>query len=73
MYNKIYKDDNKFTDIGDNFKCKATIFFNKCRRVGLPEDAYIQGASIMLLGQAQTYYYRNYDSPSIFYQFCSNM
>ena len=54
MLDKIYKDDDKFGGTGDNFSFKVTIFLDKCRRVGFPEDAYIQGASIMLSGQAQT-------------------
>lgn len=73
MLNKIYKDDDKFGGTDDNFSFKATIFLDKCRRVGLPEDAYIQGASIMLSGQAQTYYYANRGNNSTFDQFCSNM
>ena len=52
MLDKIYKDDDKFGGIGDNFRFKVTIFLDKCRRVGLPEDAYIQDTSIMLSGQA---------------------
>ena len=73
MLDKIYKDDDKFGGTGDNFSFKVTIFLDKCRRVGLPEDAYIQGASIMLSGQAQTYYYANRGNNSTFDQFCSNM
>lgn len=69
MLDKIYKDDNKFCDIGDNFNFKFIILFNKCRQVGLPKDAYIQVASIMLLGQASIYYYANYGNNSIFAYF----
>lgn len=55
MFDKIYKDENKFSSIGNNFKFKIRIFFNKCRQVGLPPNVYIYDASIMLYGQAQTY------------------
>lgn len=73
MLNKIYKDNNKFDGISDNFSFKVTIFLDKCRQVDLPEDAYIQGAFIMLLGQAQTYYYANYSNNFTFNSFCLKM
>lgn len=47
MLDKIYKDDNKFDGIGDNFSFKVSIFHNKCGQVDLPEDIYIQNAFIM--------------------------
>ena len=56
MLDKIYKDKDKFSGIGDNFTFKVTIFYDKCRRVGLPPNAYIYGVSIMLSGQAQTHF-----------------
>lgn len=50
MLDKIYKNDDKFDGTGDNFSFKVKIFLDKCRRVGLPEDTYIQIFSIMLSG-----------------------
>ncbi len=73
MLDKIYKDEDKFGGTGDNLNFKVTIFYDKCRRVSLPPNAYIHGASIMLLGQAQTYYYANRGNTSTFDQFCINM
>lgn len=73
MLDKIYKDNDKFGGIGNNFNFKVTIFLDKCRQVSLPEDIYIQGASIMLSDQTQTYYYANYGNNSTFDQFCFNM
>ena len=72
MLHKIYKDEDKFGGTGDNFNFKVTIFYDKCRRVGLPPNAHIHGASIMLSGQAQTYYYANRGNTSTFDQFCTN-
>lgn len=41
MLDKIYKDHDKFSDIGNNINFKVTIFFNTVNYVGLPEDVYI--------------------------------
>lgn len=41
MLDKIYKNDDKFGDTGDNFSFKVIIFLDKYRWVSLPEDAYI--------------------------------
>lgn len=49
---KIYKEEDKFGGRGDNFDFKVTVYYDKCRRAGLPPHAYIFGASIMLTGQA---------------------
>lgn len=52
MLNKIYKDKDKFSNTGDNFNFKITIFYNKCGQIRLPPNVYIQGTSIMVFGQA---------------------
>ena len=52
MLDKIYKDEDKFSGIGDNFNFKVKIFHDKDRQVGLPSDVYINGALSMLSGQA---------------------
>ena len=41
MLDKIYKDDDQFSGIGNNFSFKVTIFLDKCRQIGLPKNAYI--------------------------------
>ena len=73
MLDKIYKDKDKFSGMGDNFNFKVTIFYDKYRQVGLLIDAYIYSASIILSGQAQTHYYANCSDTSTFDQFCINM
>lgn len=73
MLDKIYKDEDKFSGTGDNFNFKVTIFYDKCRRVGLLPNAHFYGASIILSGQAQTHYYANRRDTSTFDQFCTNM
>ena len=70
---KIYKSEDKFSGTGDNFAFKLTIYYNKCRLVGLPPEAYIQGASIMLSGQAQNHYYANRGDAASFEEFCRKM
>ena len=41
MLDKIHKNDDKLGGLGDNFSFKVTIFFDKCKRVGLPKNVYI--------------------------------
>ncbi len=52
---------------------KVMIFHDKCRRAGLPEHAYMQGASIMLSGQALTHYYANRVDATTFNHLCTSM
>ena len=73
LLDKIYKEEDKFSGTGDNFDFKVTIYYDKCRRVGLPPQAYIHGASIMLSGQAQTRFYANRVNASTFERFCNDM
>ena len=73
MLDKIHKEKDKFSGTGDNFNFKVTIFYDKCRQIGLPPNAYIYGAFIMLFGQVQTHYYVNCGDNFTFDQFCSNI
>ena len=73
LLEKIYKENDKFSDTGDNFDFKLTIFLDKCRRVGLPRVAFIYSAAIMLSDQALTHYYANRGSAASFDDFCQNM
>ena len=68
----IYKDDNKFSETGDNFALKVNIYYDKCRRVGLLPAAYFQGILIILSWQIQIYYYGNWGDTS-FDNFCIKM
>lgn len=52
MFNKIYKDKNKFYGISNNFNFKITISCDNYRQVKLPLNAYIYGVFIMLFGLA---------------------
>ena len=73
MLDKIYKDDEKFDDIDDNFDFKLAIFEDKCRRVDLSSEIYIQIAFIMFTEQAQTRFYVNRDNTINFEKFCARM
>ncbi len=74
ILDEIYKEEDKFSDTGDNFDFKILIFQDKCRRAGLPEHAYIQGASIMLSGRALSHYYANQiEFGYSFDHFCTSM
>lgn len=51
MFDKIYKNKDKFSSIGDNFNFEVTIFYDKYRQVGLPPNANIYDVFIMLSSQ----------------------
>ena len=69
---KFYKDDEKFSGTNDNFALKVKLYYDKCQQVGLLPDAYLQGASIILSGQAQAYHYCN-EGDIFFDNFCVKM
>jgi superfamily II DNA/RNA helicase len=48
LLKKIYKDDDKFDIIDDNFDFKILIFYDKCKRANLLRIAYDENVSIML-------------------------
>ena len=64
---KLYGDDKKYTgELYDILNIKLLIFYNCCRKVGLPEDQYHNAFSTMLKDQAAHFYYnklsgRSYD------------
>ena len=72
LLDKIYKDDDKFSGTGDNFAFQVYIYYDKCQQAGLPPEAYLQGASIMLSGHVQAHYYNN-PSHTSFDDFCIKM
>ncbi len=67
---KLYKTKDKFGGIGDNFAFKLSIFYHKCQLVGLPVNAYLKGAFIMLISEVQTHFYGNHESIVLFNNFC---
>ena len=70
---KLYKNKDKFGGTGDNFAFKLNIFYDKCQLVGLLSDAYLEGASVMLTGQAKTHFYANRESIVSFDDFCQKI
>jgi len=49
---KIYTDDQKYDGVSDSFNFKLTIFYNICKRAGLPPEGYITALLTMLKGLA---------------------
>ena len=54
---KIYTDDQKYNGVSDSFDFKLTIFYDICRRSGLPPEGYMTAFPTMLKGLAQAHYY----------------
>ena len=53
---KIYTDSQKYDGTSDSFDFKLTIFYDICKRSGLPPNGYMIAFPIMLKGLAQEYY-----------------
>ena len=49
---KIYIDDQKYNGVNNSFDFKLIIFYNICKRSGLPLKGYIVAFSNMLKGLA---------------------
>jgi len=49
---KIYTDDQKYDGVSDSFNFKLTIFYNICKRSGLPLEGYTVVFPSMLKGLA---------------------
>ena len=47
---KIYTDDQKYNGVSNSFNFKLTIFYNICKRAGLPSKGYITAFLTMLKG-----------------------
>ena len=64
---KLYKEENKFSETSDNFDFKLTIFHDKCRLADLSSTIYIQDVESMLIDEALAEFYaakyqkRDYD------------
>jgi len=70
---KIYTDSQKYNEVSDSFNFKLTIFYNICKRAGLPFKGYITTFPIMLKGLAQDHYYNNSLSTRLFTEACNYM
>jgi len=49
---KIYTDDQKYDRVSNSFDFKLTIFYNICKRSGLPLEGYVVAFPSMLKGLA---------------------
>ena len=49
---KIYTDNQKYNGVSNSFNFKLTIFYNICKRSGLPLKGYIVAFPSMLKGLA---------------------
>ena len=56
LLDKIYRDEDRFSETRDTFNFKIIVFRERCRRVGFPPEAYTHGASKLISGQAQLFY-----------------
>ncbi len=73
LLKKIYKNDDKFDIIDDNFDFKILIFYDKCKRADLSRIAYDEDVSIMFRDQILIYFYTNRIIFIIFDDFCVSM
>ncbi len=73
LLEKIYKNNDKFDIIDDNFDFKIMIYYNKCKRVDLFSSVYDKNALIMFRDQTLTYFYINRHAFELFNDFCINI
>ncbi len=73
LLKKIYKNDDKFDIIDDNFNFKILIFYDKCKRADLFRIAYDEDVSIMFRNQILIYFYTNQVIFITFDDFCVSM
>lgn len=48
---KLYKNEDKFSGIGDNFIFKLSIFYNKYQFIGLFSEVYLESIKVILIDQ----------------------
>jgi len=70
---KIYTDDQKYDGVSDSFNFKLTIFYDICKRAGLPPKGYITAFPTMLKGLAQDHYYNSSLLTRLFTEACNYM
>ena len=54
---KTYQNEDKFSGTGDNLDFKLNIFYEKCERIGIPQELFGKAASLMLSGEARSYFF----------------
>jgi hypothetical protein len=70
---KIYTDDQKYAGVANSFDFKLTIFYDICKRSGVPPDGYMTVFPTMLKGLAQDYYYSSSMSTRTFEEACNHI
>jgi hypothetical protein len=73
LLEKIYKNDDKFDIVNDNFDFKIMIYYDKYKRVDLFSRVYDEDASIMFRDQTVIYFYINRHAFESFNDFCINI
>lgn len=69
----MYKNEDKFGRIGDNFIFKQNIFYDKYWLISLPSNIFFKGTFIILISQTYTHFYTHYDSIIWFKDFCQKI
>jgi hypothetical protein len=70
---KIYTDSQKYDGTSDSFDFKLTIFYDICKRSGLPPNGYMIAFPTMLKGLAQEHYYNSNLSTRPFLEACDHI
>jgi hypothetical protein len=70
---KIYTEEQKYGGIDESFDYKLKIFYDICKRAGLPNTAYIDAFPTMLKGLAQDHFYNHDLSERPFDQACTHL
>jgi hypothetical protein len=70
---KIYTDDQKYNRVNNSFDFKLTIFYNICKRSGLPLEGYIVAFPSMLKGLTQDHYYNSNFKLRPFTEVCNHI
>jgi hypothetical protein len=70
---KMYTEEQKYGGIDESFDYKLKIFYNICKRAGLPNTAYINAFPTMLKGLAQDHFYNHNLSKRPFDQVCTHI
>jgi hypothetical protein len=70
---KMYTKEQKYSRVNESFNYKLKIFYNICKRAGLPNTAYINAFPTMLKGLAQDHFYNHNLSKRPFDQVCTHI
>src|SRR5450432_2191795 len=70
---KMYTDDQKYSGTSDSFDYKLTIFYDICRRSGVPSEGYMTAFSAMLKGIALSHYYDSNLTTRDFSSICTHL